>query len=798
MSTQENQPSPDDCEHLVNPDDNVSGQLRYTTRNPAVIARFRRAVNQTRFTRATDNLEVKEAINCLTNDYFRDGCSTDRKTIDNTHVKLVTSIRSVDTRVDVTTSPAAQKHTLPEPRTGEEKTVGYRLLERESPEDPRPLLIYDGPVDLKDAYNLHKDLFDFNPADVTIPREIQNQTPILVPLARAAKKGPDAELKELRRYAKDRHPLPGLSWPGKCHQDFRWQAGHDMTTTGQATIIERHLQRLLNNNISGLNVRQTRESDVTAAARTFQPFRFYNPLPTAGIFPGDHKPPPPDREVLFPRHYSNEYNPNNPNNAKTTCKAILAMQHDILKLCTKETLERVRDLPAFTHHHVNKEIEKIDRAAKHRVPEQQTRDVDINTLPEIETISTKILELRDTKAFILRISTNARLLELVDLEPDHPDNNLCIFNNEQVKTELDARTARFNDLETFLTIHEITEKAAEKMDKKDEAILDDPVFDTAILLEKQRKNPRHKDNLNINKRIANLDIDTLATTINNLNRNPLPHLTDLIVKHASPERLQELFCTHISKGTTEQTKELGLILITDSRSDMATALKQTGLANWKTTPDEKRGKTTFLFAPGNKESHRWNPIDMINIRLPEGDGLLDIMAETLIPNPPGKIDHYWITGARTILKTAILDLKANAWMEPTPDTTLQNVITWIDRLADPEELNRMQTEYKDKCESNPLYPRHIFNLTDISKIPHKQRAGGIAILTRNLSVYNNPVILATLAQSDFDLFDTDRKEITICAQPVVETEENLQPLLTLFYLMIDEKLQQLPAPEPDH
>ena len=204
---------------------------------------------------------------------------------------------------------------------------------------------------------------------------------------------------------------------------------------------------------------------------------------------------------------------------------------------------------------------------------------------------------------------------------------------------------------------------------------------------------------------------------------------------------------------------------------------------------EANGQQVFLFAPGRSNTHCWNPMDLIDSDDPGCVGMIHTIANILCPTPPRADDPMWTIEGRNIFTAAVL-----AHIALERPLTLNGINGWIKRHGNADNLNRFLEN-----NSKILPPQCVNNLTAYAAMGEKQRGGVQSVITSALSIYDNPLVAAATARSDFNIQDLRRRRMTIYLGANLESVTTLAPLYNLLFQLISIVLtRQLPEAEEPH
>lgn len=211
----------------------------------------------------------------------------------------------------------------------------------------------------------------------------------------------------------------------------------------------------------------------------------------------------------------------------------------------------------------------------------------------------------------------------------------------------------------------------------------------------------------------------------------------------------------------------------------------------------------YFFAPGNKNSHCWNPFDLIDLDDPFGMATVDMIAITLCPDVKGgNTDPMWTSEGRNIFKGALLYLMTLARIHGEANPSLGELNAWIRLHTSDEALDDIITAIEtDQVLQDKLPKICLTLLKNFRVMPDKQRGSVQTTITSKLSTYDDPAVDAAVAHSDFDIRDLRKKKMTVYLGANPKTSEVLAPLFGMFFQLATNELtsylpSEAPTPEP--
>ena len=201
-----------------------------------------------------------------------------------------------------------------------------------------------------------------------------------------------------------------------------------------------------------------------------------------------------------------------------------------------------------------------------------------------------------------------------------------------------------------------------------------------------------------------------------------------------------------------------------------------------------QGNEVFLFAPGSTRSHAYNPLDFVRLG-PELSTDLANLAAFLIPEPRGE-GAFWASSARNLFSAAL------GYTLQTPLCEGQrNIRSVLTLLSTGSDIANMLTVIC-KTERSHLAPFIIDQFNQFIPMPEKTRGSIVSHLIDALKPWNNPLIAAATAKSDFNIRELREKPISIFIGAPVADLESFRPLVRVLVQQIHEQLMR-ELPETD-
>jgi type IV secretion system protein VirD4 len=232
---------------------------------------------------------------------------------------------------------------------------------------------------------------------------------------------------------------------------------------------------------------------------------------------------------------------------------------------------------------------------------------------------------------------------------------------------------------------------------------------------------------------------------------------------------------HLVIGPTRSGKGVGYVIpnaLTFSGSMIVTDLK--GEIFQHTAGYRKsNGHQVFLFSPGGKKTHRWNPLDFV--RQDRGSRTIDIqnMASILIPETIGSESAVWQGTAQQVIAGVISYV-----LESTHYKNRRNLGEVNSIFNAGVDLQTLMKLIKEKEPDLSRFTTDSFN----AYISLNERAARSALLDiqRAMQPFRNERVIAATNVTDIDLASIRRRPVTIYLAPNISDITILRPLLTLF------------------
>lgn len=199
------------------------------------------------------------------------------------------------------------------------------------------------------------------------------------------------------------------------------------------------------------------------------------------------------------------------------------------------------------------------------------------------------------------------------------------------------------------------------------------------------------------------------------------------------------------------------------------------LTMFKTTSGYREkilGHQCYCWAPASEDrkTHRYNPLSLISEDKFQRITDIQRIAHILIPDSK-KSDPIWQQASRKLFKVAVL------YLLDTPDRPI--TLGEINRLIKQPAFDDWLATQLEK--TNHLDPEFYRNGYSYLNNHEKTRSSILETFSGYFELFDDPMIDAATAISDFDLRNLRREKITIYIGFTDDDMERLSPLLTLFW-----------------
>jgi type IV secretion system protein VirD4 len=208
----------------------------------------------------------------------------------------------------------------------------------------------------------------------------------------------------------------------------------------------------------------------------------------------------------------------------------------------------------------------------------------------------------------------------------------------------------------------------------------------------------------------------------------------------------------------------GSMLVTDLKGEVYTAT-----AGYR----QKEGNQVFLFAPGDKRTHRYNPLDFI--RQERGTRTTDIqnIASILVPENSGSENSVWQGLAQQVIAGAISYVLESPYYEGRRHFGEINSL-----FNSGENLQELIATIKKREPGLSRFTVESFN----TYLALSDRAAASALLDiqKALRPFKNERIVAATSVTDMNLKGMKHRPVSVYLAPNITNVTLVKPLLTLF------------------
>ena len=245
-------------------------------------------------------------------------------------------------------------------------------------------------------------------------------------------------------------------------------------------------------------------------------------------------------------------------------------------------------------------------------------------------------------------------------------------------------------------------------------------------------------------------------------------------------------------GPTRSGKGVGFVipnLLKWQGSSICLDLKQ---ENYNTCSGalKAEGNEVYLFAPGQYDSHCYNPLDYIS--KDQGKRVTDIQAlvEILIPTVQGSGEE-WNRKSRGLFQGLISFVLES--IEHEKQQTLGQVMRLLMTGTDTSNFLKWAIQGDEFSEFTKMNINNFCNTAD------KERSGIKSGVTSALQIWQNPIVDAATSRSDFDIRNFRKTKTNIFVGVKAAEKKALSPLLNLFFQQSSNILsQEIPGNDEPH
>jgi len=192
---------------------------------------------------------------------------------------------------------------------------------------------------------------------------------------------------------------------------------------------------------------------------------------------------------------------------------------------------------------------------------------------------------------------------------------------------------------------------------------------------------------------------------------------------------------------------------------------------------DKHGQEVFLFSPANlsRQTHCYNPLDYVSSHPSRLIADLQSIIEILIPKTEQSSDPMWIEEARALCLGLLL------WLKESGRTFTLGELNAIAKGTNLNETIRDVLNASIIADNLiNINPAAYMNLNNFLQKAEKEKSGVKSSLTSKLTLWDDPMIIASTSKSDFDLRQLREKPMSIYLGIPTNQLERLAPLMNLF------------------
>ena len=214
--------------------------------------------------------------------------------------------------------------------------------------------------------------------------------------------------------------------------------------------------------------------------------------------------------------------------------------------------------------------------------------------------------------------------------------------------------------------------------------------------------------------------------------------------------------------------------------------------NWALTGAARvaLGQKVYLVAPGSASSHAWNPLDFIRPWPSRATDLMNLAASLIVVTDKG--ETYWAETARSLLAGVLGYVTDSATMEGR-----RNIRSAQRMFSADVEFKELLDDIVEKEPELNTFVIDAFNQHRHRDV--KQRPSFEGQIITALKAWNNSLVAAMTASSDFDIRELRRKPFTIFIAAPVSDFGTVEPIIRLLIQQIhDVLLRNIPGDDEPH
>ena len=203
----------------------------------------------------------------------------------------------------------------------------------------------------------------------------------------------------------------------------------------------------------------------------------------------------------------------------------------------------------------------------------------------------------------------------------------------------------------------------------------------------------------------------------------------------------------------------------------------------------RQGDKVFMFSPGSRDTHRYNPLDFVRRDARMATDCL-VVASFIIPE---KADDTWAGAGRLLLSALI------GYVLASPLTAGAQHMRTVARLTTTGRDISTTLRAIVKTERGHLPAWVVDSFNQYIALEPETRNSAVFNVNLAMSLWNNDLISAATETSDFDIRELRRKPITIFIGCTIAELAIFRPLIRILFQQIHDLLMgKLPGPDEPH
>jgi type IV secretion system protein VirD4 len=194
--------------------------------------------------------------------------------------------------------------------------------------------------------------------------------------------------------------------------------------------------------------------------------------------------------------------------------------------------------------------------------------------------------------------------------------------------------------------------------------------------------------------------------------------------------------------------------------------------NYDSTANYRKacGHEVYQFSPGQRNTHCFNPFDLVDKDDPIRIDMLQTIASFIIPTPKNA-DPMWSAEGRNLLISACLYL-----LDSDEYLTFNKILHFVQTNSVDDIENTLIADHME--ELDPVCRANFRTFLDMGD---KQQGGVKTEVTGALTMFHNPLVAYATSKSDFDIRDLKKKKISIYLGATPKTLITFSQLYNLFF-----------------